>query len=100
MLIRTIHADEATQQAARNAVAIQDAVNLRAIVAQLLEDIDAMRRTAGLDGNGINNHPVVLAYVSKLNSLCRMNTKREMAALQAIDQLARGEDVECEVICL
>lgn len=98
MLIRSIHADEATQQAARNAAAVQDAVNLRAIVAQLLEDIDSMRRTAGLDGNGVNNHPVVLAYVSKLNSLCRMTTEREMAALQAIDQLAQGQDVECEVL--
>ncbi len=97
---RTFQADDATQQAARNAAAVQDAVNLRAIVAQLLEDIDSMRKAACLDGNDVNNHPVVLAYVSKLNSLCRMTTEREMAALQAIDKLARGEDVECEVLPL
>jgi len=97
---RTFHADNATQQAARNAAAVQNAVNLRAIVARLLEDIDSMRQSAGLDGNEVNNHPIVLAYVSKLNSLCRMTSEREMAALQAIDQLARGEDVECEVIRL
>jgi hypothetical protein len=97
---QTFHADEPTRRAACNAINIQDAVNLRAIVAQLLEDIDSMRKAAGLDGNDVNNHPVVLAYMSKLVSLTRLSAEREMAALQAIDQLARGEDVECEVIRL
>ena len=39
-------------------------------------------------------NPTSLAFVSKLNSLCRMSTEREMAALDAIDTLQRGETVE------
>ena len=95
-----IHADEATKQAAKYSQLVQNGVNLRAIVAQMLRDIDAMRQSQNLDGDTINNHPIVLAYVSKLVSLTRLNTDREMAALAAIDQLANGHDVEAEVIPL
>jgi len=97
---QTFHADDATRQAAKYAELVQNGVNLRAIVAQMLRDIDAMRQSQNLDGDAINNHPVVLAYVSKLNSLTRLTTEREMAALAAIDRLAEGKDVECEVIPL
>lgn len=44
------------------------------------------------------SHPVALAFVSKLNSLCRMTLDREMAALRAIDLIAEGQTVEYEVI--
>lgn len=97
---RIIHPDNATRQAAKYAQLVQDGVNLRAIVAQMLRDIDAMRQSQNLDGDAINNHPVVLAYVSKLNSLTRLTTEREMAALEAIDHLAEGENVESDVIPL
>lgn len=100
MKMTTFRSDESTQRAAQNALAIQDAVNLRAILSQMLEDVDSMRKTAGLDGNGVNNHPVVLAYMSKLVSLTRLRTERELAGLQAIGQLVQGKDVECEVIPL
>lgn len=95
-----IHSDDATRQAAKSAQLVQNGINLRAIVAQMLRDIDAMRQSQNLDGDAMNNHPVVLAYVSKLVSLTRLTTDREMAALAAIDQLASGEDVESEVIPL
>ena len=95
-----IHPDDATRQAAKYAQLVQNGVNLRAIVAQMLRAIDAMRQAQKLDGDAIINHPVVLAYVSKLVSLTRLTTDREMAALAAIDRLAKGEDVESEVISL
>ncbi|PQO30112.1 hypothetical protein [Blastopirellula marina] len=97
---QVIHSDNATRQAAKYAQLVQNGVNLRAIVAQMLRDIDAMRQSQNLNGDAINNHPVVLAYVSKLNSLTRLTTDREMAALAAIDHLASGEDVESDVIPL
>ena len=100
MPLQVIQSDPTTRQAAKYAQLVQNGVNLRAIVAQLLRDIDAMRQSQNLDGDAINNHPVVLAYVSKLVSLTRLTTDREMAALAAIDQLADGEDVESEVISL
>jgi hypothetical protein len=59
-----------------------------------------MERTDGLDGNQLNNHPAALAFVSKLNSLCRMTLDREMAAFSAIEWLERGEVVEYAVISL
>jgi hypothetical protein len=36
-------------------------------------------------------HPPSIAFVIKLNSLCRMSLDREMAALSAIDRIERGE---------
>jgi hypothetical protein len=53
---------------------------------------------AGVFGDDLINHPVSLAFTSKLNSLCRMTPSREFAALGAIDQIAAGEAVEYEVI--
>lgn len=55
---------------------------------------------AAVCGNGIINHPVSLAFASKFNSLCRMTTERELAALGAIDQIEKGESIEYEVIPL
>jgi len=100
MTTQIIHSDDATRQAAKYAQLVQNGVNLRAIVAQMLRDIDSMRQSQSLDGDAINNHSVVLAYVSKLVSLTRLTTDREIAALDAIDRLANGEDVEVEVIPL
>ena len=91
--------NEAEQAAAKDADAIQDAVNLIAIVGCFHRHLMALRQT-GLGGDDLNNHPVTIAFVSKFNSLCRMTTEREMAAFSAIDQLANGESVEYEVIPL
>ncbi|MAX35803.1 hypothetical protein [Gimesia sp.] len=95
-----IHPDDATRQAAKYALLVQDGVNLRAIVAQMLRDIDAIRKSQKLNGDAINSHPVVLAYVSKLASLTQLSTEREVAALEGVERLANGNAVESEVIPL
>ena len=41
---------------------------------------------------------VSIAFVSKLNSLCRLTNGREIAALIAVDRIEHGEAVEYEVI--
>lgn len=87
------------QAAARNAAAVQDAVNLVAIVGCFHRHLLSLHRS-GIGGDDLINHPISLAFVSKLNSLCRMTTEREMAALSAIDLIAQGESVEFEVIPL
>ena len=89
----------AVKSAAQDANAVQDAVNLIAIVGCFHRHLLALRQT-GLGGDDLSNYPVTLAIVSKLNSLCRMTTEREMAAFSAIDQLAKGESVEYDVIPL
>ena len=99
---RTASVDDANpvqQQAAADAKAVQDACNLVAVVGCFHRHLLALHRS-GVCGDDITNHPVALSFVSKLNSLCRMTTDREMAALGAIDQIRKGEAVEYEVIPL
>lgn len=102
MSIRTAVANgtiPAVKSAAQDANAVQDAVNLVAIVGCFHRHLLALHRS-GIGGDDLINHPISLAFVSKLNSLCRMTTEREMAALSAIDLIAQGESVEFEVIPL
>ena len=89
----------AVKSAAQDANAVQDAVNLIAIVGCFHRHLLALRQT-GLGGDDLSNYPVTLAFVSKLNSLCRMTTEREMAAFSAIDCIEQGETAEYEVIPL
>lgn len=91
--------NEAVQKAAAAACAVQDAVNLVAIVGCFHRHLLALRQV-NVCGDDLNNHPVSIAFVSKLNSLCRMSLARESAAFDAIDRLQRGEEVEFDVIPL
>jgi len=63
------------QKAATDANAVQDACNLVAVVACLHRHLVALHRS-GVCGDALINHPVSLAFTSKLNSLCRMNLTR------------------------
>jgi len=92
-------ADPVQREAARDASAVQDACNLVAIVGEFHRHLLALHR-ADVFGDDLINHPVALAFVSKLVSLCRMTEDRERAALEAIDRIERGESVEYEVIPL
>ena len=91
--------NEIVQQACSDAQAVQDAVNLVAIVGCFHRHLLALRQV-NVCGDDLTNHPVALAFVSKLNSLCRMSLDREIKAFEAIDRLQRGEDAEFEVIPL
>lgn len=90
-------ADPVHRQAATDANAVQDACNLVAIVGCFHRHLLALHRS-GLSSDDLINHPISLAFVSKLSMLCRMNLDREMAALDAIDHIERGKQVEYEVI--
>lgn len=92
-------ADPVQQQAAADANAVQDACNLVAVVGCFHRHLLALHRS-GVCGDDIINHPVSLAFTSKLNSLCRMTTDRELAALEAIDLIEKGQSVEYEAIPL
>jgi hypothetical protein len=92
-------ADSVQQKASADANAIQDAVNLVAVVGCFHKQMVALERS-GVCGDDRINHPVSLAFVGKLNSLCRMSLDREMAARSAVDRLERGQAVEYEVIPL
>ena len=91
--------DPVQQKAAADANAVQDACNLVAVVGYFHRHLLVLHRS-GVCGDDIINHPVSLAFVSKLNSLCRMTTEREMSALCAIDRIEKGENIEYEVIPL
>jgi hypothetical protein len=89
--------NEAERQAAHYATEVQSGVNLIAIVGCFHRHLVAMR-DAGVCGDRLNNHPVTLAFVSKLNALCRLTDSRETAALIAVDRIEDGESVEYEII--
>ena len=89
--------NEAEQRAAKDANEVQDGCNLIAIVGAFHRHLVAMR-DSGVCGDRLNNHPVSLAFVSKLVALCRLTEGRETAALIAIDRIENGESVEYEVI--
>jgi hypothetical protein len=89
--------NEAEQRAAKDANEVQDGCNLIAIVGCFHRHLVAMR-DSGVCGDRLNNHPVSLAFISKLNALCRLTTSREIAALIAVDRIEHGESVEYEVI--
>tara|TARA_R110002167_G_scaffold207033_3_gene411218 strand:+ start:1117 stop:1476 length:360 start_codon:yes stop_codon:yes gene_type:complete len=89
--------NERLQKAASDAIAVQDAVNLIAVVGSLHRHLKAMRET-GMSGDEINNHPVTICFASKISSLCRMTVERETKAFGAIEKMANGETVQYEVI--
>jgi hypothetical protein len=91
--------NQIVQKAAADACAVQDAVNLVAIVGSFHRHLLALKQ-AKVCGDDLNNHVISLAFVSKLNSLCRMSLARESAAFDAIERLQRGEDAEFDVIPL
>jgi hypothetical protein len=91
--------DPIQQKAAADATAVQDACNLIAIIGAFHRHLLALRE-ARVYGDDLISHPVTLAFVSKLVSLCRMTDEREMAALNAIDRIEKGETVEYPVIPL
>jgi hypothetical protein len=92
-------ADPVQQHAAADASAVQDTCNLVAVVGCFDRHLLALH-LSGIRGDDLINHPVSLAFVSKLNSLCRMTLDREMAAFDAVDRLERDEVVEYGVIPL
>ncbi len=53
---------------------------------------------SGICGDDLINHPVAIAFTSKLNSLCRLSIARESAAFDCLAQLQRGEPVDYEII--
>jgi hypothetical protein len=67
-----------------------DARNLVAVFGCLHRHLLALHRI-GVCGDDL---------VSKLNSRCRMTFDREMAALDAVSRIERGEAVEYEVVPL
>ena len=89
--------NDAERKAAKDANEVQDGVNIIAIVGAFHRHLIAIR-DAGVCGDRLNNHPVTLAFVSKLNSLCRLTNGREIAALIAVDRIVNGETIEYEVI--
>lgn len=75
--------DPVQQQATADGNAVQDSCNLVAVVGCFHRHLLALHRS-GICGDDIINHPISLAFVSKLNSLGCMTTDREMAALAAV----------------
>ena len=78
----------ATAHACRQAANAQDAINLRAVVRSFDRQLDALH-AQDIYGDQLASHPAVLAFVSKLASLTRLNVgSRETDALLAVMSVA------------
>ncbi len=93
----SIQPDETQLAAASEALAVQDACNIVAIVGAFQRHLLALHRS-GIYGDDLINHPVSIAFTSKLNSLCRLSLTRESAAFDCLAQLQQGEPIDYEVI--
>lgn len=96
-LVTTACPDAVQQAAASDALAVQDACNLVAVVGCFHRHLLELHKS-GVRGDDLINHPVAIGFASKLNSLCRMSLSRETAAFDALGRLQQGETVEYEVI--
>lgn len=52
------------KKAASNAIEVQDAVNVIAVVGSFHRHLKSMRET-GMSGDELNNHPVTICFISK-----------------------------------
>ena len=93
----TFPPNEIQLAAAKDALAVQNACNIVAIVGSYHRHLLALHRS-GLCGDDLINHPVAIAFTSKLNSLCRMSITRESAAFDSLDQLQDVKPIEYAVI--
>lgn len=96
-IVATASPNTIQQAAAADALAVQDACNLVAVVGCFHRHLLALHKS-GVSGDNLINHPVAIAFTSKLDSLCRMSLNRETAAFDALDRLQKGDAVEYEVI--
>jgi len=103
----TITSDDATRKAAQFAVDVQDACNGRAVLAALVDHLDRMTASdRSIVGDVRNQHPVLIAVLDKMASLAHIQNlsglegDRIMAAHEACQRLAQGEQVEWSIFPL
>lgn len=112
----TIKANTVTVKAARVALEVQDACNMLAVIGamyRLMQEMRDANRADNViyDGNAECQHPVVLMFLDKLNSLARTQVitsdqdeyvvdiyKRLSKAQDACMQLQSGVDVDWQII--
>ena len=87
MTTATLPTTEAERRYVRFALQVQDACNLRAIVASWLRELDAIR-LAGVYGEALDHHPATRAFISKLNQLSNLSDKTEGEAFDQCFDIA------------
>lgn len=84
------------QKLALTAVQIQDASNLTPVVG-FLHKVCIDLRATGLDSNGVRNHPITLAVLNKINSMCIKSDEHmycEFYCHANCEYLAEGHDAQ------
>jgi hypothetical protein len=88
------------QQAAKEAVMVQDACNMGGVSISFREAVQAVQRQAHLLGRGtswIRSHPILVLFIDKMNDLCgRPGVTDYVKASDQCDAIARGEEIEYE----
>jgi hypothetical protein len=78
---------EVEKQLARKAVQIQDACNPIAVAGHLHQTFLALSRE-GLDHQAVSSHPITIAVLDKLVSLCDYSTDAALDAHSLCDTLS------------
>jgi len=88
------------QQAAKTALAVQDACNLSGVARSFVEALDAIRNSVDYTRTqSLNEHPIVTLFVAKLASLngsdclCCACTSVYSRAAKACEEIANGQGV-------
>lgn len=79
------------QRAAAEAMKVQDACNLRGVSRAYIKALHAVERQAAIENKGtdwINEHPIMVSFIDKMNCLCRNNTANAMKAYDACEAIA------------
>jgi len=86
------------QQAAQQALEVQNAVNLSGVVKSFDTILQTVlwpeARKAGEGTEWVNTHPISIAFVDKLASLTRTqyNSSPVFSAFDELEKLAKGQD--------
>ena len=85
------------RQAAKSALAVQDACNLSGVVFEFARVMQAVCDESHKTGGGTawrNQHPIVTLFIDKLADLNGQQSE-VLRAFSAVEILAAGEDISC-----
>jgi hypothetical protein len=94
-----LKADPSLQALAREAIAIQNACNGCGLAQRFAAVMVELIHHPQSQGTGwANQHPVTKLWIDKFTSLARMPQSLECVSYEQVEKLARGEEVEIQVV--
>jgi hypothetical protein len=84
------------QQAAKEAIMVQDACNLGGVSISFREAVQAVQQLR-ISTAGVRTHPIIKLFIDKMFDLCgRPDTSEYSRAMRQCEAIARGESIDHE----